>query len=152
MRGLRTWAPWLVLVLVVIVALAFGAGRGNRHPTVAQRVNHVASQVRCPTCRELSAAESDAKAAVAIRAEIRRRVLLGESDAQIRAFLASRYGRDILLKPPASGVAGLVWALPVAALICGAIFLGSAFRRWKDRPVLHPTDADRAIVDQALRG
>jgi cytochrome c-type biogenesis protein CcmH len=117
---------------------------------VAQRVSHVANQVRCPTCRELSAAESDAKAAVAIRAEIRRRVVAGQSDAQIRAFLASRYGRDILLRPPASGVAGLVWVLPVVAVICGFVFLAAAFRRWKDRVPMHATDADRAIVEQAL--
>jgi cytochrome c-type biogenesis protein CcmH len=140
------------LLVVAVVALSLGAGRKNSHPTVTQRVNHVASQVRCPTCRELSAAESDAKAAAAIRIEIRRRVVLGQSDGEIRAFLASRYGRDILLKPPASGVAGLVWVLPVVALICGAVFLGVMFRRWKDRPALHPTDADRALVDQALRG
>jgi cytochrome c-type biogenesis protein CcmH len=140
------------LVAVVVVALAVGASRKNHHPTLTQRVNHVAAQVRCPTCRELSAAESDAKAAVAIRSEIRRRVLLGQSDAEIRGFLASRYGRDILLRPPSTGVAGLVWVLPVVALICGVVFLGVAFHRWKDRPALHPTDADRALVDEALRG
>ena len=128
---MRRWAPWLALVVVVVIALAVGASDSDGGDSNAARATRIAKEVRCPTCRGLSAAESDAKAAQAVRTEIRTRVNAGQSDEEIRAYLASRYGDDILLRPEGSGAAGLVWALPVVALICGAAGLAFAFRRWK---------------------
>jgi cytochrome c-type biogenesis protein CcmH len=139
------------MVVVLVVALAIGA-TGSRTPqTEAERVRSIASTVRCPTCRGLSAAESDARAAQAVRDEIRTRLRAGESDSEIRAFLVSRYSEDILLKPRASGVAGLVWALPAAALLIAIVGLAAAFRRWRRPRPLTPTDEDRALVEAALR-
>jgi cytochrome c-type biogenesis protein CcmH len=130
---MRRWLPWVALVVVVVVALGVGASGSGGGTSAAARSSRLAKEVRCPTCRGLSAAESDAKAAQAVRAEIRSRVDSGQSDAQIRAYLASRYGDDILLRPRGSGVAGVVWALPVVVLVCGAAGLAVAFRRWKVR-------------------
>ena len=70
---------------------------------------------------------------------------------QIKAFLVSRFGKDILLKPDAGGFGGLVWALPVVALLCGAAGLGFAFIRWRSRARVAATPADRALVEEALR-
>jgi cytochrome c-type biogenesis protein CcmH len=142
--------PWLVMALVLAGALVIGAQQRSGPPTESQRVRHIASEVRCPTCRNQSAAESDAAAAKAVRDEIRRRVRTGESDGEIVAFLVSRYGRDILLKPESSGVAGLVWALPVAAVVVALAAMAAAFRRWRARPGAVVTPEDRALVDRAL--
>ena len=147
------WLSWGLLALVLVVSLAVGVTgqRGDR--TEADRVNRIARSVRCPTCRNLSAAESDAVTAAAVRDEIRTRVKQGQSDAQIRGVLASRYGDDILLKPPATGVAGLVWAVPVALGIAALAGLVATFRRWKAtaRATPDPSPEDRALVEEALR-
>jgi cytochrome c-type biogenesis protein CcmH len=134
---------------VVVVALVASRDVG-RAETASQRTERIARGVRCPTCRDLSAAESDAAAAKAVRVAIRRDVEAGKSDTEIRAALANRYGRDILLTPDASGVTGLVWVLPVAAVIGGLGFLALAFRRWRPSG-RHPSEADRALVEDALR-
>ncbi|HET7488388.1 MAG TPA: cytochrome c-type biogenesis protein CcmH [Acidimicrobiales bacterium] len=148
--GVRAWVPWLVLVPVLVVALAVGAGRGDGRPaTPAARTAHVAAGVRCPTCEGLSAAESEAPASVAIRQEIRRRVDAGQSDAAIRSYLVGRYGSDILLTPAGSGVAALVWALPVAGLVLAAGVLAYTFRRRRAEPRRTPTVEDRLLVEQA---
>ena len=118
--------------------------------TDAQRVRHIASEIRCPTCRNQSAAESDAAAAKAVRDEIDRRVRAGQSDGQVVAFLVSRYGSDILLKPEASGVASLVWVLPVVAVVVAVAALAIAFRRWRARPGVEVSAEDRALVEQEL--
>ncbi|MBW3557471.1 MAG: cytochrome c-type biogenesis protein CcmH [Actinobacteria bacterium] len=144
----RRWS-WLAMALVLSVALAVGAG-GERAPrTETERVRSIASEVRCPTCRGLSAEASDAKAAQAVREEVRARIRQGQSDDAIRAYLVSRYGKDILLKPEARGVAGLVWALPVAGGVLALAGLAAAFRRWRSEapPV---SAADRALVEEAL--
>jgi len=145
----KRWLPWIALAVVVVTALAVGATRGGGAETAAHRTDRIARGVRCPTCRDLSAAESDAAAAKAVRLAIRRDVDAGRTDAQIRAELASRYGRDILLTPDAGGVAGLVWVLPVAAVIVAIGFLAMAFRRWRPSGRL-PSAADRELVDHAL--
>ena len=142
--------PWLVLALVLAVALAIGAQGRSGPRTQAQRVKHIASEIRCPTCRNQSAAESDAAAAKAVRDEIDRRVRAGESDGEIVAFMVSRYGSDILLKPGSSGVASLVWALPVVAVVVALAGLAVAFGRWRARPGVSVSAEDRVLVEREL--
>jgi cytochrome c-type biogenesis protein CcmH len=148
--SLRGRLPWLVMAVVIAGALVVGARGRSGPPTENQRVQHIASEIRCPTCRNQSAAESDAAAAKAVRDEIRRRVRAGQSQGQIVAFLVSRYGSDILLKPEGSGVAGLVWALPVVAVIGALAGLALTFRRWRARPGVQVSPEDRALVEQEL--
>jgi cytochrome c-type biogenesis protein CcmH len=145
----RALVPWLVMAVLLVTALVISAQGDSGPPTTDERVTRIASEVRCPTCRQLSAAESDAPAAEAVRIAIAERVERGESDAAIRAFLVSRYGSDILLKPGHSGIAALVWALPVAAFVCAVAGLAYAFHRWR-RTEIEPTEADRMLVEQAL--
>jgi cytochrome c-type biogenesis protein CcmH len=145
----RQLLPWLVMAVLLVTAFSFST-RGDSGPeTTQERVKRVASQVRCPTCRQLSAAESDAPAAEAVRVAIAAHVEQGDSDAEIRAFLVDSYGKDILLTPGRSGVAALVWALPVAAFVCALAGLAVAFRRWH-RADGAPTADDRALVARAL--
>jgi cytochrome c-type biogenesis protein CcmH/NrfF len=56
-----------------------------------------------------------------------------------------------LLKPPASGLGLIVWALPVAAVVVALGGLTLAFLRWRGRTGITVTDDDRAIVDRALK-
>jgi cytochrome c-type biogenesis protein CcmH len=138
---------WGLLALVLVGALAVGS-RGESGPaTEDQRVQRIASVIRCPTCRGLSAAQSDAPSAEAIRDEVRRRVQEGQSDTQIKDYLISRYGEDILLQPRSK----LVWALPVvggAAAVGGLVLL---LRRRRVRPGGRASDDDEALVAQAMR-
>lgn len=147
----RRWLPYLLLVPVLGVALFVGARSGDGGPvTAVRRAARIAAEVRCPTCEGLSAAESESPASVAIREEIRRRVDAGQSDREVRTFLVGRYGRDILLTPEGSGVAGLVWALPVAGLVLATGCLVLTFRRRRAEPKRTATAEDRRLVEQAM--
>ena len=150
---MRRVAPWLLMAIIAGTALMIGVTGERGAATEAERVRAIANEVRCPTCQGLSAAESDAKAARAIREEITERLRSGESAGEIRAYLVSRYGSDILLRPPASGISGLVWALPVAALVAALAGLVAAFRRWRRQlGAAQASDDDRRRVQEALRG
>jgi cytochrome c-type biogenesis protein CcmH len=120
----------VALVIVVIGALVVGT-RDDGARTDAERVESIASSVRCPTCRGQSVADSDAPAAGNVRTDIARRVGEGESNDEIRRALADRFGESILLTPPRSGVAGLVWVLPALGLVVAVAALTFAFRRWR---------------------
>lgn len=147
---LRRWLPWVALVAVAAGALTVGA-RGGGPATDAERARAIAERVRCPTCRSQSAAESDAPASRAIREEIARRVAAGQPDDEILAYFADRFGKDVILQPEGSGVAALVWALPVGAVVLGLAGLAVAFRRWRPGGAA-PTDEDRRLVGEALGG
>lgn len=146
------WALRIVLPLVVVVAaLAVGAARSEAPSSDAERAQAVAGSVRCPECAGQSVASSDAPAAAQIKAEIERRVAEGESDDQIRAALVRSYGEGILLNPPSSGVAGLVWIVPVAAVVIALAGLAVALRRWRPAVAVPATDDDRLLVAEARR-
>jgi cytochrome c-type biogenesis protein CcmH len=76
-------------------------------------------------------AESDSEASKAIRTEIERRIAAGQSNGEIRAYFAQTLGDDILLRPPSSGWAGLVWVFPIAGLVLATAGIGYAFWRWR---------------------
>jgi len=148
---LRSRAAWAVLGVVVVVTLVVGA-RGTGPVTPAQRERRLASEVRCPTCAGQSAELSDAEAAKAVRAFIVTQVQAGVSDGAILEQLRQRYGSDILLRPASTGVAGLVWELPVVGLVLALAGLVWAFRRWQASAGLEASDSDRRRVEEALSG
>jgi cytochrome c-type biogenesis protein CcmH len=141
-------ASWGVMVVVLVAALAVG-GRDGSPPTDVERVQRITEQIRCPTCRSQSVADSDAPAAEALREEALRRVQEGQTDEQILNYFLSRYPDDILLDPPKTGIGAIVWALPVVAVVAAVAGLAVAFRRWRPK-VRRVTDQDRALVERAL--
>lgn len=147
---MRRWLPLALLGGLLLAALAVAA-RPQVDRSEAARVQRIAREVRCPTCRGLSAAESQAEAATAVKVFIRDRLRQGASDTQVKAELADRFGTSILLRPPASGIAGLVWAVPVAALVLAGGGLAFAFWRWRARGLRRASDEDVVLVERARR-
>ena len=142
-------ASWLVMGLVVTAALLVGLQPDDTARTSEERIFALAETLKCPTCRSQSVADSEAPSAQAIRADIARRLEAGESEDEIRAYLVSRFGEEVLLTPSSTGVTGLVWVLPVVALALGAAGLFLAFRRWQQRPSVAASDEDRRRVAEA---
>jgi cytochrome c-type biogenesis protein CcmH len=124
-------ASWVAMAVVVGTALFVGTFAGRDDPTPAERARSIAVTIKCPTCRSQSVAESDAPAAEFIREDIAKRIADGQSDAEIRDYFASRYGEQILLTPPRTGISALVWTLPVVVLVGAVAGLVAAFRRWR---------------------
>jgi cytochrome c-type biogenesis protein CcmH len=146
---LRRRAAWAALGFVVIVARVVAATGGGAQ-TPQQRAASIASEVRCPTCEGQSAEVSDAPAAQAVRAFVLQQVEAGQGRGTIERALEERYGTDILLRPSSSGIEGLVWVLPVVALVLAIGGLGAAFRRWRLMDEVPVSDSDRALVADAL--
>ena len=143
-------AGWLAMAAVLVVALAIGVTRDRSPTTPTERAQHLAEQIACPVCDGQSVADSGVSASRGIRQLIDVRIGEGATDDQIRDEMASRYGDDVILTPGRSGLAGLVWALPVAVLVAAAVGVGLAFRRWRTRAVVRASAADRALVEREL--
>lgn len=142
--------PWVALLVVAAAALVIGSQRDGPPSSLAERVNAIAVGVRCPVCGGQNVADSNTYAAQAIKTDITRRLRSGETSAQIRAYLVSRYGTRILESPPAGGIAGLVWWVPAVAIPAAGVGLFVALRRSRSGTAPPPSEADRALVDAAL--
>ncbi len=150
---LRRWLPWALLAVVAATALSVAAFGTREAPTAQDRVVNIAKTIKCPTCAGESVAESNALVSQEIRLDIAERIQQGQSDAEIRAYYGSgsRYNQNLLLSPPTTGISVLVWILPVLALAVAVGALVVVFRRWSTDPTAQATDADRALVAEALR-
>jgi cytochrome c-type biogenesis protein CcmH len=148
----RGFPRWTLLGVVLVVALVIGSGvLSSAPPTKAQRAAAIESVVRCPSCEDLSVANSSASTAVAVRSTIRELVDQGRSEPQIETYLMARYGSSIVLDPPSSGWSLLVWLLPLlggsVAVVGLAVFL---FRR-RGPVVADPRSGPEALpVDETL--
>ena len=149
-RRFRPWLPVAVLVVVVAVALGLGASPGSPAPTPTQRADAIDALARCPSCDGISVLDSSASTAVAIRQAVAARIRAGQSDSEIDAFLVSRYGPSILLRPPVRGWTAWVWVLPPAALAIAVAALVTVLWRRRRRGPDAVSAEDRTLVRQAL--
>jgi cytochrome c-type biogenesis protein CcmH len=153
-RRLKRWPGWVALGVVVVVMLVIGATRASGPQTPSDRVDSITARLACPICDGESVFESQNNASEALRNQIGQLVADNTlDDAEIIAFIETRYGADVLLVPKASGFDALVWVLPAVAFVCGLAALVVVFRRWKREAgeMRDPTEEDRALVDAALK-
>ncbi len=104
------------------------AGSALLDPTREARVQALGKMLRCPMCQGLSIADSGSSAARAQMDRVRELVAEGKTDDEIRAYFVARYGEWALLEPPAHGVNWLVFLLPVALVLVGALVIGRLVR------------------------
>ena len=114
--------PALLCILMSLPAFA-------NNDKVEDRMMHMAEELRCLVCQNESVAASRADFAVDIRELIRERIRAGDSDAEILAFLVSRYGDFILYRPPLKATTLLLWFGPTLLMIFGLVALIVTLRR-----------------------
>lgn len=138
---------WAVVVALVAFSLVLAA-RPVTTASGPDRAAAIAATLRCPVCQGLSVKDSDSSTARDLRADIRRRVDAGQSDAEIRSAYVARYGEWILLRPRREGFGAVVWIVPPIAAAAASAGLVVALSRWRrlDRP---PTEEDRQLIDRA---
>lgn len=117
-------------LVVAGVALAIGSGIGSSAPpTLTQRAGALDAQIRCPSCDDISVADSTSSSALAVRHEVSHLLAAGDSDQAIEDRIVAQYGSSILLAPPKSGLSLALWVVPVAAGSLALLALGWFFWR-----------------------
>ena len=99
MRVVR-FALFVALALPSAPALAVQPDEVMKDPALEARARALSGELRCLVCQNESIDDSEAPLARDIRVLIRERIGKGESNDAVRAYLVSRYGDFILLKPP----------------------------------------------------
>jgi cytochrome c-type biogenesis protein CcmH len=143
----------LALALALLPALACAQDMVTRDgvtltPAQEAQAEDIGGQLRCLVCQNESVEDSQAKLAGQLRTIIRQQVAAGTPPAQIQAFMVQRYGDFILLKPPFSPLTALLYAMPVLALVLGALGFWAARRR--AAPAAPLTAAEQARLEDLL--
>ena len=143
LRDASPWAPllrtrsWrqrlaclgLGLACLAGPALAVQPDEMMKDPALEARARALSEELRCMVCQNESIDDSEAPLARDIRLLIRERIGKGESNDAVRAYLVSRYGDFILLKPPFKPETLILWLSPVLVLGLGVGAALFAYRR-----------------------
>jgi cytochrome c-type biogenesis protein CcmH len=134
-RGVAALAAMALLVVLALIAAATPTLAAGSVAEAEARVQQLAAELRCPVCRNQSLADSDAPMAADLRAEIRRQVQAGRSDAEVRRFMVERYGDVVSYKPPVAARTLPLWLAPFALLLAvAAVLWWRIARRWRAAP------------------
>jgi cytochrome c-type biogenesis protein CcmH len=139
----------LALVLAAPIAMAVQPDEIMPDPALEARARALSSELRCLVCQNQSIDDSDASLAKDIRLLIRQRIAKGESNAEVRDFLVSRYGDFILLKPPFKRETLLLWLSAPLTLMLGGVAIALAARRARTPTPALSAEEERRLAEIA---
>jgi len=97
-------------------------------PRLEARAREVGRELRCLVCRNQSIDDSDADLAHDLRVLVRERIMAGDGNDQVVAFVRARYGDFVLLRPPFEFATALLWGGPLLVLLLGGIAIRRFYR------------------------
>lgn len=140
----------LLLAVIAMVAIVTGTALAQgEHPT-DDEVNAVAKGLYCPVCENIPLDVCPTQACKQWRDTIRDKLAQGWSEEQIHQYFVGQYGDRVLATPPATGLNWLIYLLPPAAFIAGAVILVGVVRSWRKPPELASEPAGEAAEDPYL--
>lgn len=98
-------------------------------PALEARARAISGGLRCLVCRNESIDDSNAEFARDMRLLVRERLVEGETDAEVVAFVVARFGEYVLLRPTTGGANLILWLAGPAMLIVGGGIAAVYLRR-----------------------
>lgn len=120
-----------------------------------QRYKDLLKELRCLVCQNQNLAGSDAPLAKDLREITEKMIKQGDSDAEIKKFMRSRYGNFVLYEPPFNWSTAFLWLGPFVLLILVIIGLVMSIRRRQQEELFQPTrassDAEQVKIRNLMR-
>jgi cytochrome c-type biogenesis protein CcmH len=117
----------IAILILVLCALAHAVPAGAvepgemlKNPELEARAQAISRQLRCVVCQDETIDESAAPLAHDLRVLLRQRLAAGDTDREVIAYIARRYGQFVLLRPPVEPATYLLWFGPAGLLAIGA--------------------------------
>ena len=141
----------LFLAIQAVAALAVTPDEVLADPALEARARAISAGLRCMICQNQSIDESDAALAKDLRVLVRQRLVAGDSDEEVIAYVVSRYGEFVLLKPEFNWRNALLWGTPVLLLLVGGGYILVASRRRRQADTQLLTDEEKTALAEALQ-
>lgn len=118
MRGawLNAAVVWAALGLALLLPTPVLADAA-----LEDKVQRVASELRCLVCQNDTIAASQAPLAVDLRNQVRRLLAQGQSEAQVLEYMTQRYGDFVRYRPPLKPSTWPLWFMPVVLLLLAGL-------------------------------
>ena len=120
------------------------------NPTLEARAREISKGLRCLVCQNESIDDSNADLARDLRLLVRDRLQKGESDAQVVAYIVSRYGDYVLLKPPFTLSTAVLWLAPPGLLLMAGFAVWQFYRRRPEAETRALSDEERDRINRLL--
>ncbi len=119
-------------------------------PQQEDRYWSLIQELRCLVCQNQNLADSNASFAKDLRDQVLEMMTNGSSDAEIKTFLADRYGDFVLYRPPVKPATFGLWFGPIVLVILGAIVMMSSLQKRRRQPAEVQADPDQEELDREL--
>ena len=87
------------------------------------RARKISLELRCLVCRNENIDSSNAELARDLRAIVRERLVLGDTDDDVLNYVHARYGDFVLLRPKFSGWSILLWIIGPLSFLAGLLLI-----------------------------
>ena len=128
----------LALCLLAAPVLAVQPDEILDDPALEERARELSKGLRCLVCRNENIDESNAELARDLRILVRERLVAGDTDDEVIAFLVDRFGEFVLLQPTATGANLILWIAGPGMLLAS---VGIAFVYIRRRSTPPPAEA-----------
>ena len=120
----------LILTCALLASPALAQETPSADSTIiAERTEAISKTLRCVVCQNQSIADSNATLAEDMRNLVRTRVLAGDSDDDVRAYMQERYGDFVLMEPPFKSSTLMLWFGPLLLILAGLIWFVLSVRK-----------------------
>ena len=111
------------ILYITILSFMFFTFKIYALENIDERVKNLTLELRCMTCQNQSIYDSDAEFSNDIKKIVKQKLQEGESEKDIKKFLAERYGEYILFRPLVNYIKIFLGSFPFILLIIGLFFV-----------------------------
>ena len=149
---------WLLAALLMTTAMTLATGvlaggievRDFDSPVQKARYHDLTSSMRCPLCENQAIGDSDAPISGDMRDRVYTLLQDGKSDTEIVNYMVQRFGEYILYNPRLDNRTYLLWGIPVALLLAGALLVVLLVRARRNASVASLSADERARLDELI--
>ena len=147
---IRSLVVAVLLLFSTVPAMAVLPDEILSDPVLEERARNLSAQLRCMVCQNQSIDDSNAELARDLRVLVRERLVSGDSDQDVIAYVVSRYGEFVLLKPRFSARTMLLWGAPILLTLAGVTSLLVFARRRNTLPTQQKLSSDEEAKIRSL--
>lgn len=128
LRLLRRAGLLAALLIATGVAMAAIEVRQFDDPVTTQRYESLTDSLRCPKCANQAIGDSNSPIAEDMREHVAQLLREGRSDREIQDYMIDRFGEYVLYNPRLTDRTWLLWGLPAALVVLGAVIIALIVR------------------------
>ena len=122
-----------ILSFSTIILYLLFASLQAQSESYTEREMELFKNIRCVVCNSQSIYDSNSENALEIKKFIRNQIANGKTDKEIKNYLVTSFGDDVLFEPPFNFTTFYLWLTPFVSILLGLIIIKSInFKKSKD--------------------